>query len=114
PPLEYLHPPQPGDVEDCVHDLPAKKDWLIDMTAEVDDAHGMGAVFVAIRKVVDQVVRRREPGLFELLGAARSRTGQRADGRVGGDGHAAIVACGGESRKDLYEEERSGRMKFEG
>ncbi len=50
-----------------VHHLPAQENRLVHMTAEVDDADGVAAVFVAIRQVVDQIAGSRESRLFELL-----------------------------------------------
>ena len=89
--FEHLHPAQPGDVQVRIHDLSAQENRRVDMAPDVDDANRMAPVFVAIRKVVEEIAGGGESGFFELLRADGSGAGQRADGRVGGDRHACIV-----------------------
>src|SRR5205085_2380654 len=72
-------------------DLAAQQHRRVDVPAEVRDARGVAAVFVAVWEVPEQIVDGGQLVLFEEFGPAGANAREKTDGGVGGDCHGRIL-----------------------
>src|SRR5205807_9647699 len=104
--LEQSHALDGRDARVRGDHVAAQQHGRIDVPAEVGDARGVTAVFVAVGEIPEQIIDGAQLVLFENLRPPRADAGEEADGGVGGDGHGDIVREDG----GFYGRERRGML----